>query len=1378
MADEFLRPQEGFRFQFGGMKTNSRPDSLPPGKYPLAINVRGYSDGTIQSRPGAVASFTASPTGILYPISDMRTYAALATSNLPRTLAYDLNGRVWLDNSTLVGTLAGGVGSNGAAMIPFRPNASPQPWMYIANGADYQKFSSPDLADAVIAQKVGIAEPPSAPDASIAENFIDLIAVPGYVNAGTAGAPGASNRLTDTAGTVLQDPTGAAIWTVQVATTVAYQKLQQLLISTTQFMVMDVFVVLPTPLTIQSIYYFTGTTGRCVIVPASLATESEDTIFKDAILSTIRRGTMILIGAEKCYVWSVSAGPDGGIAIETSTTGAHTTADALTTVPAISVIAGMATSSSAVAGPTVATSTLGGPTLSPWTGAPTLSLAVSALDANFAQSNMAPGGPGGDGTELLSVTGFGFAIPGTATILGIQASVYWAGQSGATDSLVSLIKAGTVQGNDHSEGIDISLASSYPFVYGTASDKWGITWAPADINAANFGLGLGAVNNNLSVSRLAKVDFVRLQIFYFTPTGTISPPVAGQAITDPDTTYTVGVGIGTLTSGAVPSNPFNLSGVSFQIEDYISLGIFVDVLANLTEMKFLLDVDDGSFTKNFYYFTVRPSDITAAVANTVTQLASSQTVTQRAGIDAENAAISAQAGYFDVTSGSQLLPGSSQWTQVVFPISSLIRVGNDQTKSLQTLVKIQYLWNASGALNVANDLPFVFGGFQPDVGDIGAPLLYRVRPRARTTGVVGNPSPATRYGVSPRRGQVTVYLPSAAYDPQIDTWDIFRYGGAVTEWRFIGSTPSGSLTFADNFDDAAAQAGDALDFDNFEPWPSVDLPNLGTASIVNGTIAVVSSPNSNILNYLPGTLVQLGGLNVYTLYARPLFISGTNCLLQFVENAGAGTNIPYIIQEPLLANQHLPYMWGPDATGTVFACGDGLRPGTVSFSKNYAPDSAPDTYNIEISPPSEPLVGGETLDGLAFVASPERWWALYPQPGNVAQRYTVVQQPFARGIAAPFAHCNDTVSIYWVAKDGVYSSSKGSLTDADLYNLFPHEGIQGEDYVYNGVIISAPDYRRVYLFRLFFSLGYLYFIYQDTNGVYRSLTLDVNRMAWSYDAYPNGLTAGCHVEQIPQTGSRAETLFASFASAGGGNFKTFGCIQTVNQNDFFGTPIPCVLANNEFDGGDVRAPKQWGDFFVDLLPSANLGVTVTPMSLGAAVAAATVITTSGTRQRSPVSVGGIVVSDFLGLYTSWSDDFLTQSLPTKLYLWQPSFTIQPARTVAWYTFGSAFGISGYMHVREIMLAWVSTAAITLTIVSYDGQSPAVITIPSSGGAYQKQLFVLSANKGVLYKFSATSPAKFQLFLDDSEVRVGAWGRQTPYLISRNFGGANTREAVI
>jgi hypothetical protein len=1209
---DFQRNREGEKFGFGGMKLNSSPDSLHPGKYPLAINVRAYSGDSLRTRPGLTLLTTT--TGASAAITDLRAYTALLTDSLPRILARDTGDKVWLDNGATVGTLAGGGASPGATLIPFRPNASPTPYMYVANGSDYQKFSAPDGSNVVNMLKVGIAEPQISPEAGIVNTVQSNVSGPiGYNNAGTAGAASNSARVSDTVGVVFADPAvggGAnAPYSIQVATTVAYQRMMTVTINGHFALVTDVFPSLPVALTLSGIFYFTGTTGRCVLAINTLTGQGgNDSIYNPLLLASLRRGAIIKIAAEYVLVLSVSVGPDGSFAVETSTTSTHTIADTITIIPAIQVI------------------------------------------------------------ELIAA------------------------------------------------------------------------------------------------------------------------PAPGNAIADPATpkTYAVTAGVGTETTSNGLVNlfvsPGGGPGAIFQENDYISMGFRVDIPSNVTEFKLLFDVDDGSFTKNFYYYTVRASDIASAIANAVTQLAIAQTVTQRALVDEENAISSGNQG--TTFSGAQAATGANQWGQIVFSIRELTRVGSDETKSLLTFTAFQVLWNVSGNVTVVQDNFFtVFGGFQPDVGDVGAPYLYRVRPRSKITGAVGNPSPATRYGVSPRRQSVVIDLPSAAYDAQIDTWDIERYGGTVTSWRYVGSTTSSASFFTDNFDDSAVGAGDALEFDNFEPWPVVDVPNNGTVSIVNGTVAIASSADTDMAKYLPGTLVQLGGLNVYTLRARPVFITGTTYRLEFLENAGVGASVSYNIQEPLIANKMLPYMWGPDVNGTVFAVGDPLNPGKLYFSKNNAPDSAPDSYNIEITQPSEPLLGGQVVDGLSLVGSSERWWALYPQPDNPAQRYNYVEQPVTRGIAAPYGHCTDGKQIFFWAKDGIYGTSQGSLTDDDLYNLFPHEGVPGVNVIYNLITIYAPDYAKAAKFRLEYSNGYLYAIYIGaSDGFYHTLTLDLRRMAWSEDRWGGGgetaavlISAAYHVEQPPaSSGVRNSVLLFAGRSGGGGSKGTIYAQADITNDNV--TPITSYLATREFDGGDIRAPKQWGDFFLDCVPVSSLNVT--PMSLGASAVGAITIPTSATRVRSPVSAGGLVVSDFMGLFILWTDDFSIKTSPTQLIAWQLSYDIQPARTIGWTTFGASFGLQGFGHIQQIAIAWVSTAAITLTITTFDGQSPQAITIPSSGGAYKKQLFPLTANKGQLFVFAAASSAPFQIFSDDCELHIGAWSRNEPYKIFKSFGGAEISGAVI
>jgi hypothetical protein len=120
----------------------------------------------------------------------------------------------------------------------------------------------------------------------------------------------------------------------------------------------------------------------------------------------------------------------------------------------------------------------------------------------------------------------------------------------------------------------------------------------------------------------------------------------------------------------------------------------------------------------------------------------------------------------------------------------------------------------------------------------------------------------------------------------------------------------------------------------------------------------------------------------------------------------------------------------------------------------------------------------------------------------------------------------------------------------------------------------------------------------------------------------------------------------------------------------------------------------------------------------------------------------------------------------------------PEQAETWQTQGTAFGFNGYSHIQRIVAAYASTVPITLTITSYDGQSPSAITLPSTGGAYVKTLFVLTANKGMLYFFKAVGASPFQFYLDDWEIQVGNWGRTNNYLTYRSLGGKRGDEAHV
>jgi hypothetical protein len=1308
---DFTRPKEGFRFRFGGMKLNVRPDAMPPGKYPLAINVREYEEGTIRSRPGVTDLFGGAQHT---SFTDLRAYSAIQNNNFPRILARDTVDNIWLDNGTQVGTLLGTGASSGATFIPFRPSQSPNPYMYIANGSDYQKFSAPSPTNAVVQRKVGIAEPQVAPDAGISQQLLSVVSRPAttnnsYVNGGTAAATTTGARVTDQVVAVFPDPANTGMCSIEVGGGLMTA----------------------------------GSVSGIVLTNAGSGYGSAPSLNFSGGGGTGAQGYVTFTQQWDGHTFTFTL---TGIVVTSGGSG-------YTSAPTVTLTGGGGTGATATAFIQSASQTIQG-------YQPFMDIIIGSV-------------PPGNVFMVQDV----FAP--LANPLQIESIFYYSGASGLCVIVPSNIGTGPGIGN----------ASNYdPLLFGALRRG-----ALVQLNNAEVVLILNVTtgpDNTICFETTTVGTHVAGETITGIPTIYIQGvPTVGQAITSPTVSTSVTSGLGTVTQ-ALAASPFVSGGSSFQPDDYVHISINIGTLGSITEIKLLFDVGDGSFTQNFYYYTLRPADLAAAIANTITQLAAAQEVSQRSAID-EEAAIAAN-NYGATFSGAQSASGAAQWTEILFPISQLTRVGNDNTRSLANVNSAQLLINANASSTIQFNSLHVLGGYQPDVGDVGAPYRYRVRPRSSVTGARGNPSPEMRYGVSPRRQSVLVMLPFAVYDAQIDTWDIFRYGGSVTEWRKIGQAPSSSGTFIDNYDDDAAGEGEALDFDNYEPWPSIDIPLNVTATGVFGTVALVTIPApTNVLRYLPGNLVQIGGQNVYTLRKRPVLISGTTYRMEFEENAGGGGGAMALsIYEPALANQMLPYMWGPDVDGTVFAVGDPLRPGTLYFSKGNNPDSAPDSYNIEIVQPAEPLLGGEIVDGLGFVASTERWWALYPQPDNPLQRYNFVQTQDTRGLAAPFGHCNDGKSRYWWAKDGIYSSSQGSLTDADLYPLFPHEGVEGSDVIYNGIAIPAPNYALAAQFRLVYSLGFLYAFYPavSTGLAGNVLVLNLKTGAWSLDnfadlnplrtVFPVVLT-GYHVEQQSESaGSLNPVLLFAGNITGIFLITTAQVFKQTDLSNDLGDPIQSTIAVAEFDAGDARAPKQWGDFFLDLQPSAAFGVVATPMSLGSPIAAPTTIPSGVNRTRLPVSVGGTLVSDFLGLLLQWTDDYTAQSAPTQLFMWQPSFDIQPARTIGWKTFGTSFGLQGFGHIQHIAIAWVSTTPITLTVTTFDGTSPQVITVPSSGGQYQKALFTLTFNKGQLFIFQATSTAPFQIFEDDIEIHVGAWSRQGPYQIFKSFGGAERAASPI
>jgi hypothetical protein len=1444
MAPEFNRDKPGFRFEFGGVNIRDVPDALPLNKYCAAQNIRSTGAKAMRTRPGYVNLFALNNGGA--GVIDIRAFTALGTDNLPRLLAVDIFGEVFLDTGVDVVNLT--AGGNGFSMLPFRPAESPQAWMYVAGqNGNYVKIQAPNANNNCVVYNVGIAEPQQSLDAC-PQTAIYIHNMTGNAGNWTAGgnasglADGNRYFATQTYANSFQDPAFAnRSYCPTVLNPFAVGELVSMG-GGTPVIVEDV---LPSfsssSIAVQSVRYASGNNGNCVMALGNVPLSGNQ-------VGALRRGSVCTlytsannnVVTENILVLDAVSGPNGQLCIDTSTVGNY----------------------------------------------------ASAL-------------PGLLGQPTIAVAGGPYA---------------------------------------HNTAINSTIIS------------------------ANLATGIGTISTTF--------------------------PLVGNPFTSP--------------------YPANFSYP--QEDDYFHISLAMSDPTKLIQLLILFNLDSGNnYNNDLFYYAVQPSDLVDITGgnNNSTQLDSILQAAEGQIIAGLETGVAAP-GY--------AVAGNNAYSEILFNLSQLTQLGGNQGLTLANVTGMQLQFNVSNNISVQFGSIWIGSGGQPDTGNNGSTYKYQAVPLSSLTGVRGNPTALMRYGVTPKRQSVNVKTSalSAAYDSQIDTWEIYRYGGSVFSYRFLGTAPIGS-DFVDNyFDDAVSGDVPQVSIDNTQPWPTLDLPLLIGGS--NGFAATLNAYGyqlttqltggnawpSLIGEWLPGTLFQLGltqtgggplGGEAFTLRYRPTSLGNNTYLFQFEECIGGIAPSSVFVLEPNVAAQPLPYAWGPNEYGDFFSCGGVLRPGVVQWAKPYAPDAAPTKNTLDLCPPSEPLLGGATLGGIDIVASSNRWWALYFQAGNQAQRYQQVEIAVGKRLASPYGKCADGSKLYFWATDCIAVTGGGpaiSLTDTDLFTLFPHGGIQGKNVTRGPVTYYAPDYSRASQFRLAVREGLLYALYVDVSNTYRMLIGEIkgDSVAWENDVYAATMTAVYALEQPKGTLTTSPSLYPAvvMGTMNGNVVKLQDLTNDGGNNN--GTPISSLVYTAEWDGGDARAQTQWGDQYVDVFAPA--GMSVTPVSQGANVANNTTIAANNNRQFVPVSVGGASLVNFIGLQLSWSDNFATQNNYTSIHVWQPSFvdkpeiikdrygdwvdfgqasyvrgciihantnganknisirngdsntlvqfsgilgnglinhngeqeiayffnppfvahmvrdesqdlipwqkfgiewirdpwpeisqlpskwfnmgttaakflqgcvipldtnggnannagnggywgnnsefggilwgnnnvgangvsiqivssdgaviTLPPVSTppaektavpfsfspiighefqlnplapcrywddeivwiweetpelaAVWITQWTALGSKGYKSIPRIEAAYASTQSVTLTITSYDGQSPVALTLPATGVVMQRVLLTLSFNKGQLYQFQLTSPAPFQVFANDFIVHVYDWGRQGEMRAYNNLG---------
>lgn len=463
------------------------------------------------------------------------------------------------------------------------------------------------------------------------------------------------------------------------------------------------------------------------------------------------------------------------------------------------------------------------------------------------------------------------------------------------------------------------------------------------------------------------------------------------------------------------------------------------------DVYFDVDISNNNFTQNYFWFEADQNALAAAVnglnainTTTITNATVTTGLPQQAAQTVE-----------PQFTGAKLPLGVNQWVELRWTVKDMIRVGSDTSRTLANIAAIEILTTigqqptttlpnppAPPAMGIQYNSLYLTGGANPDSGPTGGPFVYYFRHRSSITGAVSNPSPPLLGGVTPRRQRVDL-TGVVSSDPQADLLDWFRFGNTLTVPTYAGS--STTATFVDDYSSDKLIGGETLEFDNFQPWPTTDLPRKGTVNVVGTHVQWATGDQFNT-GWAVNTQILLNGIP-FTLYAQP----ASTTVLTTVENGGVQTGIPYQVIDATIAGTPLPVTFGP-YNGFWFGVGDPNNPGLLRWSKGNNPDVASDVNSLFVTAASEPLQNGCVWDGIPFVFSSNDLYRIEPDFSN-PNIFKATKTPCGRGMWNRWGICLTKAGIVFITEDGICVTAGGSpavsLTNPDFYSLFPHDGTAG-----------------------------------------------------------------------------------------------------------------------------------------------------------------------------------------------------------------------------------------------------------------------------------------------------------------------------------------------
>lgn len=308
------------KYEFAGMCPGRPPDRMPQGRCAYAQNLRFYEAGAPQPRPGTtVLNATALDQTFVHTIAQLND--SIPGAATPVELLVGAGTKLYRSAGVggAITEIDSGYSGNRMSMVPWRPNATPSPWMYV-----YDSSRSRKAAIGGDVRNIGIVPPNSPPTIALGavNNVIvdETISGAGWTTSGGASGLGASDRLSTSILEIAYDA-GTTGWASFVPGEIPLGPVGLILEvggSSETVMVEDAINLAysTAAVTIADIAYDSGTSGPCTVQPSS------------AIVGLVA-GAILTDGSIVMRVSSVSNGPNGVQTFRTSTATTASPGDSL-----------------------------------------------------------------------------------------------------------------------------------------------------------------------------------------------------------------------------------------------------------------------------------------------------------------------------------------------------------------------------------------------------------------------------------------------------------------------------------------------------------------------------------------------------------------------------------------------------------------------------------------------------------------------------------------------------------------------------------------------------------------------------------------------------------------------------------------------------------------------------------------------------------------------------------------------------------------------------------------------------------------------------------------------------------------------------------------